>query len=116
MHWELWDTGSNNLVETFDSEAEALQGVREILAVNRPDFIDDLVLGVAYAGNEPQPVELSPVLRGATLQARLAEAVQGAVLARSRAAQEQIKTWLAEENWHVEQVPTSPESFNVVAM
>ena len=44
MHWVIWDAGSNNLVEELDTEDEGLQAVRELVAINSPDFIDDLGL------------------------------------------------------------------------
>jgi hypothetical protein len=45
MFYELWDLESGNIVGDFDSEAEALQVVRELLEVNEPDFADALSLG-----------------------------------------------------------------------
>ena len=45
MFYELWDLESGNIVGDFDSEADALQVVRELLEVNDPDFVDALSLG-----------------------------------------------------------------------
>jgi hypothetical protein len=71
MHWQLWDTESNNLVEEFATEDEALRGVRELLTVNRPDYLNFLTLGAMYDEGEPHDVELPPVLEGDELRARL---------------------------------------------
>jgi hypothetical protein len=116
MHWELWDNDTANLVDTFETEDEALQGVRDLLAVNTPDYVEELSLGAMYDEGESPDVELPPVLNGEILKARLAEMTQDAAADASRAVHEQIRKWLAEENWHVEDVPVPPESFNVVAL
>ena len=115
MHWELWDRESANLVEEFDSEEEALQGVREILAVNGPDLLDSLALGAMYDEGEPRNDELPPVLAGAELQARLAEITQAERADASRAMHERIRKWMAEEGWDVRDVDDPQASFNVMA-
>jgi hypothetical protein len=115
MHWELWDTESGNLVEDFDTEAEALQGVRELLAVNRADYIDFLVLGAMYDEGESRHEELPPVLAGTELQSRLAELAQDAVAETSRKVHERIRKWLAEENWGVRRVDDPQATFNIMA-
>src|SRR5687768_5757419 len=112
MHWELWDTGSANLVEEFDTEAEALQGVREILAVNRTGYIDVLALGAMYDEGDPRDAELPPVLAGADLQSRLAEIAQTEVTAAARSVHNRIRRWLAEEGWAFEEVPDPKTHFN----
>lgn len=45
MFYELWDLDSGNIIGDFDSEADALQVVRDLLEVNEPDFADALSLG-----------------------------------------------------------------------
>jgi hypothetical protein len=110
MHWQLWETESNNLVETFDTEDEALQGVRDLLAVNRPDYIEFLTLGAWYDEGEPHDVELPPVLDGDTLRARLAETAPDP----ARAVHEQIRRWLAEEGWAIEDTPDPQNIFDVM--
>ena len=45
MFYELWDLDSGNSLGDFDSEADALQVVRELVEVNEPDFVDGLTLG-----------------------------------------------------------------------
>jgi hypothetical protein len=115
MYWELWDVGSKNLVEDFETEDEALRAVREILAANSPDLLDALVLVAMYDDGEPREVELPPALKGAELQARLAELAQEAVADASRAVHERIRTWLAEEGWDVRKVDDPQSSFNVMA-
>ncbi len=32
--YEIWDTESRNLLDDFDTEAEAIEAVRELIAVN----------------------------------------------------------------------------------
>ncbi len=64
MHYQLWDVDSGNLIETFPSEAEAIQGVRELLAVNAPDLAQSLALGAMYDEGEPGTRDLPPVLEG----------------------------------------------------
>jgi len=110
MHWELWHTASSNLVETFDSEDEGLQAVREMLAVNRPDIVDELVLGAMYDDGEPDEIELPPVLEGETLKARLAET---APVAEARAVHERIRQWVTEERWDVQDVPDDQALLNI---
>jgi hypothetical protein len=114
MHWELWDIGSGNLVEDFATEDEALHAVREILAVNRPDFIDFLALGVMYDEGEPRDEELPSVLRGAELQARLAEIAQEAVTDTARKMHKRIMTWMAEERWSVRDVSNPDWPLSVI--
>ncbi|MGE3268059.1 MAG: DUF2299 family protein [Chloroflexota bacterium] len=100
MYWELWDIKSKNLVETFDTEDEAIQGVRDLLSVNRPDLVDDLVLGAMYDEDEPEESPLPPTLSGESLSARLAEALP--VDDATHAVHEKIRRWLTEEGWRVD--------------
>ena len=44
MSYELWDTETRNIVETFESEAEALEATRQLIAVNTPAYPDALAL------------------------------------------------------------------------
>lgn len=45
MFYELWDVETGNIIGDFDSEAEALAMVRDLLAANSPDYADALSLG-----------------------------------------------------------------------
>ena len=45
MHYELWDLESGNIIGDFESEADALEVVRDLLEANEPDFADFLSLG-----------------------------------------------------------------------
>jgi hypothetical protein len=45
MFYELRDLESGNIVGDFDSEADALQVVRDVLEVNDPDLVEALSLG-----------------------------------------------------------------------
>jgi hypothetical protein len=47
--YELWDTESRNLLDDFDTEAEALEAVRELLALNGPESAHALALTRVYA-------------------------------------------------------------------
>ena len=44
MFYALWDLESGNSLGDFDSEAEALAVVRDLLDVNEPDYADALSL------------------------------------------------------------------------
>jgi hypothetical protein len=44
MHYELWDMVSRNLLDDFETEAEALAALGALLAVNEPDMADGLAL------------------------------------------------------------------------
>jgi hypothetical protein len=117
MYWELWEIRSANLVDTFDTEEQALQGVRDLLAVNRRDLADDLTLGAMYDEGEPKNVPLPPALTGDELRARLAEtAPVHAADDATRAVHEKIRRWLTEEGWSVEVVQVLPATFNIVAL
>ena len=43
--YELWDLDSGNMIGDFDSEAEALAVVHDLVEVNTPSFVDLLSLG-----------------------------------------------------------------------
>lgn len=116
MYWALWETRGNNLVEEFDSEAEGLQAVREMLAVNRPDLLDSLVLGAFYEEGEPRDVALPPVLDGEVLKTRLAEMAQEETAEAAHKVHARIRKWLAEEGWHIDDILVPPGSFNIVAV
>jgi hypothetical protein len=72
MHYELWEYRTRNLVNTYASEAEALAMVRTLLAAGWSP--DELSLGLEFDEHEPQDLELSPVLEGAELAARVLSA------------------------------------------
>ena len=44
MHYELWETLSRNMLADFGTESEALAEVRELLEINPPEMVDELVL------------------------------------------------------------------------
>jgi hypothetical protein len=44
MTYELWDTETGNLVEAFDSEAEALVATRELIVLNADVYPQMLTL------------------------------------------------------------------------
>lgn len=46
MFYELWDVRSGNIVNTYDSEDEALMVVRELVAANGPEYARVLSLAV----------------------------------------------------------------------
>jgi len=45
MFYVLWDLDSGNMIGDFDTEAEALAVVHDLIGVNTPSFIDMLSLG-----------------------------------------------------------------------
>jgi hypothetical protein len=45
MFYVLWDLESGNNLGDFDSEAEVLSMVRELLDANTPDYVDMLSVG-----------------------------------------------------------------------
>ena len=47
--FELWDTGSRNLLDDFDTEAEALEAVRDLIALNGPGCTDAVALTRVHA-------------------------------------------------------------------
>lgn len=67
MHWELWDTGSGNLLETFRSMQDGVEAVRDLLAINPPDFIGDLALGAMPDEDEILTTGLPPAVEGDSL-------------------------------------------------
>jgi len=46
MYYELWDLRTRNLVEEFDTEAEALEYVRDVLLTNGEEAASRYALGV----------------------------------------------------------------------
>ena len=42
--YELWDIASRNLLDDFDTEAEALDAVLELIALNGTDCTDSMAL------------------------------------------------------------------------
>jgi hypothetical protein len=42
--YEFWDTESRNLLDDFDTEAEALEAVRELIALNGSDCTSALAV------------------------------------------------------------------------
>ncbi len=65
MSYELWDTETRNLVETFDTEDEALAAVRELVAVNADVYPAALALAL-----EDDEGETTVIARGQQLAAR----------------------------------------------
>jgi hypothetical protein len=65
MGYELWDTETRNIVETFESEAEALQAARELIVVNAQAYPGALALVF-----EDDEGETTLIARGTGLAAR----------------------------------------------
>jgi hypothetical protein len=65
VSYELWDTETRNIVETFASEADALTAARELIAVNAPAYPGALALVF-----EDDEGETTFIARGAALAAR----------------------------------------------
>jgi len=65
MSYELWDTETRNIVETFESEAEALQAARELIVLNARAYPGALALVF-----EDDEGETTLIARGAGLATR----------------------------------------------
>jgi hypothetical protein len=71
MHYELWALNTGNLIRDYDSEAEALAMVRDLIA----DGWDAADLGMNLEwddGEDGDDSQLPPALSGAALAARAA--------------------------------------------
>ena len=56
MPYELWDMDSGNIVGAYQTEAEALDVVRQEIAANGRDSIEEWVLGQILPGPDGDPV------------------------------------------------------------
>ena len=72
MHYELWGHRPGNLIGEFATEAEGLAFVRGLLRDGWS--ADNLSLGLELGDDDPEDLELPPVLTGAELAARAAAA------------------------------------------
>lgn len=63
--YELWDVDTGNIIGTFETEADALGIVHDLIQCNDADYADDLVLG--YRDRQG---EWRSVATGAALAAR----------------------------------------------
>lgn len=116
MYWELWDLKSKSLVEEFATEDEALQAIREILALTGEDLVNVLALVSMYDEGEPREVELPPALKSDALRARLAESASPPVVGDAVCAMhERIREWLTQEGWRLEDIQTPGAVFHVLA-
>jgi hypothetical protein len=61
--YELWDVDSGNQVERCETQQDALDAVRELLALNGEDSIRSMMLGVIRRGPSGK-VKMFPVLDG----------------------------------------------------
>ena len=77
MFYELWDLEGGNMIGDFDTEAEALATIRELLDANTPDYADALALGCTGEDGKTQII---------------AEAAALAALARSRGSRPRRRT------------------------
>ena len=68
MAYDLWDVDSGNIVNTFETEQEALAVVRTLLDVNGPEYVQALSLG--YEGDDGS---MRIVAEGDRLASMLAE-------------------------------------------
>ncbi|HZO26081.1 MAG TPA: hypothetical protein VFH48_08815 [Chloroflexota bacterium] len=63
MRYELWDVDSGNQVEICQTQQDAIDAVRELLALNGEDSIRSMMLGVIR--REPSgKVRMFPLLDG----------------------------------------------------
>lgn len=69
MHRQLWALNTGNLIRAYDTEAEALTMVRELLAVGW--LAEDLGLALDFDdGEEGDDASLPPTIQGRELAAR----------------------------------------------
>jgi hypothetical protein len=68
--YELWDIESRNLLDDFDTEGEALEAVRSLIALNGPGTTDALALTRVDANGR-----MTTVAMGAALSSRVAAAI-----------------------------------------
>jgi hypothetical protein len=69
MIYDLWDVESGNIVNTFETESEALSVVRTLLDLNEPEYARSLSLGF-----EDDDGSMEIVAEGDDLAARAATA------------------------------------------
>jgi hypothetical protein len=60
--YELWDTESRNLLDDFDTEAEALEAVLELVALNGPDSAGTMALTRVHANGQMVTVAMGAEL------------------------------------------------------
>jgi len=65
MFYELWDVRSGNIINTYDSEDQALAVVRGLVAANGPEYTRSLLLAV-----EDDDEETTLVAKGVELAQR----------------------------------------------
>ena len=69
LRYELWDVDSGNQVERCETQQDAIDAVRELLALNGEDSIRSMMLGVIR--REPSgKVKMFPLLDGDELVKR----------------------------------------------
>jgi hypothetical protein len=69
LRYELWDVDSGNQVECCKTQQDAMDAVRELLAINGEDSIRSMMLGEIR--REPSgKVKMFPLLDGDTLLKR----------------------------------------------
>lgn len=72
MFYELWDVKSGNIINTYDTEDEALTIVRDLVAINGPEYAVALALGL-----EDDEENTTLVAKGAELARRAQHATPG---------------------------------------
>ena len=71
MMYELWHLTSRNLLEDFDTEAEALDAVREYVAANDAGMLWELSLSAVPTSVSEAERALPPTLAGEALAERI---------------------------------------------
>jgi hypothetical protein len=70
MAFELWDMRSRNVIGGFDSEAEALAAVRQLIQDHGPSYVEDLFLGYEDDKGNSRPIAKGQRLAELALAAR----------------------------------------------
>lgn len=71
MMYELWHLASRNLLEDFETEAEALDAVREYIAANDAGMLSELSLSAVPTSASEAGRALPPTLAGEALAERV---------------------------------------------
>jgi hypothetical protein len=62
LGYELWSTESRNLLDDFDTEAEALETIRQLIELNGPDCTDGLALTRVEVGGRMTTLAMGDAL------------------------------------------------------
>ena len=73
LGYELWSTESRNLLDDFDTEAEALEAVRQLMVLNGPECAAGLALTRVDTGGRMTTLAMGDALAERVRQGVTAE-------------------------------------------